>query len=158
MKRVITVAAFALALAATAGAYPRPPAKYLAKAFTGAPIPRSWVGRWRESNTTNDGVVWQFFPKGSAACEALVAGRTSCFTLRPPNANWFDGGSITIERATVVFRMTYRGRAATVGCFTNDTYPFRLRSTAILILSANPKSCFWQQHVEHFPVHLDHLR
>jgi hypothetical protein len=155
MQRVFIVAAVALVFTASASAYPTPPAKYLAKPFTGTPVPTAWLGRWKETHTSNNGVVWHFFPKESAACKALVAGRTSCFTLTPPNVDWFDGGAITIDGSTVVFRMTYRGHAATVGCFADDAYPFRLLSTQILITAANARSCFWQKTAEHFPVHLE---
>jgi len=155
MKRVITVATVALVLVGSAGAYPKPQAKYLAKPFTGIPVPNALLGQWRETNTTNDGVICKFFAKSSAACKALVAGRTSCFTLTPPGADWFDGGAITMDGSKVVLRMTYRGHARTVGCFTDDPYPFTLHPKQILIFAADSASCFWQKSVERFPVHLD---
>jgi hypothetical protein len=155
MKRVIGAAAVALVLTASASAYPKPSARFLAKPFTGTPLPSAWAGRWREAHTSNSGVLWHFFAKGSAACEALVAGRTSCFTLTPPGADWFDGGAITLDRTNAVFRMTYRGRPGTVGCFADDAYPFHASSTVILILAGNAHSCFWQTGVERFPVHLE---
>lgn len=160
MTRCIAAAALVVLIAAPIAdaAYPKPPARYLATPFAGKPLPGVWFGKWRETGSSNDGVVWQFFGRSAPACKALVAGHTTCFVLRPPGVAWIDGGAATLDGPRLVLRMTYRGHPQTVGCFTNDEYGFRILSTKILILKGAPRACFWQRSAEHFPIHLDSIR
>jgi hypothetical protein len=158
MKHLLAVVAFVLGTALPAGAanYPTPPPENLGTPFTGAPVTPSWFGRWRETGDSNTGVVWQMFSKRAAACRTLVAGRTTCFVIRVPGQSGIWAGAITLSRGKVVFRMTYRPRPNTIGCFADDEYTYRLSKKQILILHGASSSCMWEP-TEHFPIHLERM-
>jgi hypothetical protein len=158
MKHLLAVVAVVLGTALPAGAasYPTPPPENLATSFTGSPVTPRWFGKWLETGDSNSGVAWQIFPKWAAACRTLVAGRTTCFVIRVPGQSGIWAGAITLSRGKVVFRMTYRPRPNTVGCFADDEYTYRLSKKQILILHGGSNSCMWEP-TEHFPVHLKRM-
>jgi hypothetical protein len=146
-------AALAVILAATANGYPRPKPDALKKPFTGKPVTTGWHGSWRVTGGLDDGVSWRIFPAKSPACHAVTAGRTSCFIIQPPGLDDEWAGAITLQRRHVIFRMTYRPRPNTLGCFDDDPYTYRLTARRLSILKGGKHSCFWEP-TAHFPITL----
>jgi hypothetical protein len=137
----------------TANAYPKPEPRALSQPFTGNPVTSTWYGRWRVSGGVDDGVSWRIFATASPACRAVTAGRTTCFILRPPGQTDEWAGAITLQGKHVIFRMTYRPRPNTLGCFTDDPYTYRLTARRISLLKGGTHSCFWEP-TANFPITL----
>lgn len=150
---LLTATTLAGMLAATAGAYPHPKPDALKRPFTGRPVTAGWHGSWRITGGLDDGVSWRILAAKSPACRAITAGRTSCFIIRPPGLDDVWAGAITLQQGHVVFRMTYRPRPNTLGCFDDDPYTYRLTARRLLILKGGKHSCFWER-TAHFPITL----
>jgi len=151
---LIAVVAFLTAGTAAAGlGIPKPRPTDLAKPFTGAAVNRAWLGTWKLSGGDNAGVLWRFYPASSPWCRSITAGRTTCFTLRPPGHLELWAGAVTLAGGKVILRMTYRPRPNTFGCFVDDAYTYRISATTIRFLRGGPHACFFDQPAD-FPVTL----
>jgi hypothetical protein len=158
MRTVALLAALAALVAVPAAdSYPKPKPGSLTRPFTGKPVTSRWYGHWRVSGGLDDGVDWRVFPTASPACRAVTAGRTTCFIIRPPGQNDEWAGAITLQGRHVIFRMTFRPRPNTLGCFADDPYTYRLSARRLSILSGGKHSCFWEP-TANFPIILERLR
>jgi hypothetical protein len=147
----------ALVAAQAAGAYPKPPKQNLERPFTGKPVARRWLGSWLVVGGESDGVTFRFFPRKSAACRTITAGRMSCFVSRPPGSTELWMGSVSLAGGKVVFRMTYRPRPDSFGCFEDDPYSYRLTAKRLSLVKGGPSSCFWEP-TERFPILLKRVQ
>ena len=115
-----------------ASAYAQAPPAHLQRPFTGAPVQPSWFGVWRSAVT--DGSDVHVLAATSPECRGLTRGRTTCWTVGPPQsstnaADIYAGGSLTRKERKLVFRMTYNPNPNSPQCFDDDAYPYRYSSS-----------------------------